>query len=282
MVEPRGKARYQCGTFNSHTDLACSKLVQKHWLKQHMTSSEENGGSAIPPVPPAREPAINAPPVVLGLGAIMVVVHTIMQFLPRQLEEWALLTFAFIPARYGGNAPAGIPGGEGADVWSFITHLFLHGDWIHLAINVLFMAAFGSVLARRFGVGRFLLFSALAGIGGALAHLVSYWGEFIPVIGASGAISGQMAGSVRLMFARPQTIFEIHQMNPNTVKALTLREVFTSRRALTFLLVWIVIMTFTGAGNMFAPEGVNIAWQAHLGGFIMGLLVFGFIDPVKR
>jgi membrane associated rhomboid family serine protease len=247
-----------------------------------MTETEDKNGTGEPVAPPVHEPAINAPPVVLGLGALMVAVHAIMQFLPRQLENWTLLAFAFIPARYGSGAVQDIPGGEGADVWSFITHLFLHGDWIHLIINVLFMAAFGSVLARRFGVSRFLLFSALAGIGGALAHLLSFWGEFVPVIGASGAISGQMAGAVRLMFGRPRRNFEIHQMDPSTVRALSFREVFSNRRALTFLVVWVVIMTFTGAGNMFAPEGASIAWQAHLGGFLMGLLVFGLVDPVKE
>ncbi|MGI9481192.1 MAG: rhomboid family intramembrane serine protease [Hyphomicrobiales bacterium] len=227
------------------------------------------------------EPAINAPAVVLALGAVLIAVHLVIQFLPKQTADWTVLALAFIPARYGG-AEFAMPGGVGADFWSFITHMFLHADWLHLGINVLFMAAFGSVLAKRFGAVRFLMFSALAGIGGALAHLFSYWGEFVPVIGASGAISGQMAGAVRLLFAQPQSIFAVHRQDPATVRALTLSELLRSRRALTFLAVWIGLMIFTGAGNMFAPDGVSIAWQAHLGGFLVGLFVFDRFDPLRH
>lgn len=239
---------------------------------------DDGGGRGQTPV---KERAINAPLVVIVLGAIMVLIHILFGFLSPERSEWALLAFAFIPLRYAGGAPD-LPGGPGADYWTFLSHMFLHGDWMHLIFNVLFMVAFGSVLARRFGAVRFLAFSALAGIAGALAHLLAYWGEFVPVIGASGAISGQMAGAVRLLFSDRGDIFSTHRMDIAKVRALRLRELITSRRALTFLGVWILIMVATGAGNMFAPGGVSIAWQAHLGGFFAGLLLFELFDPLRR
>ena len=112
-------------------------------------------------ISPEDEPAINAPKVVIWLGILLVVIHTVRQFLPVGTDNWLTLAFSFIPARYADFIQQ-IPGGIGAYYWSFITHQLLHGDWSHLGLNVLFMVAFGSVLARRFGTPMFLAFSVLA------------------------------------------------------------------------------------------------------------------------
>ena len=76
-------------------------------------------------------------------------------------DEWILLAFAFIPARYG-DVGAVIPGGEAARVWSPVTYAFLHADWVHLLVNMIWMASFGGPLARRFGAARFLLLSLVS------------------------------------------------------------------------------------------------------------------------
>lgn len=234
------------------------------------------------PMPPShggtRQPAINAPMVVLVLFAMMTAVRALQSFVTREGESWLLLNFALIPARYDHSNGLIYPGGWGADFWVFVTHMFLHGDWMHLAINGFFMLAFGSVLARRLGPGKFLLFSIVSGLAAASVHLWAYWGDQAPLIGASGAISGQMAGTVRLMFARRVSVFDVHRRGAEQIQALSLREVFTNPRALLFLGIWVGVTVLAGAGGVMAPAGASIAWEAHLGGFAAGMLTFGFFD----
>ncbi len=226
----------------------------------------------------SHQPAINAPKVVLVLFAVMVAVRGLQSLVTREGEGWLLLNFALIPARYDSSNGLIYPGGWAADVWVFVTHMFLHGDWLHLAINGFFMLAFGSVLARRFGTGKFLLFSLLSGLGAAGVHLWAYWGDQAPLIGASGAISGQMAGTVRLIFARRMSVIEAHRHGVEQTSALSLAEVFTNPRALTFLAIWVGVTILAGAGGVMAPAGASIAWEAHLGGFAAGILIFGLFD----
>lgn len=239
-------------------------------VQQHDRAAAPGGG--------ARQPAINAPTVVLVLFGLMALVRGLQSLVTREGEGWLLLNFALIPARYDGSNGLIYPGGWAADAWVFISHMFLHGDWLHLAINCFFMLAFGSVLARRFGTGKFLLFSLLCGLGAACVHLWSYWGDQAPLIGASGAISGQMAGTVRLMFARRVSVFDAHRQGAGRIQALSLREVFTNPRALMFLGVWVGVTILAGAGGIMAPAGSSIAWEAHLGGFAVGILIFGLFD----
>lgn len=236
----------------------------------------------MPPHGAGRQPAINAPMVVLVLFGLMVAARAIQSLVTREGEGWLLLNFALIPARYDSTNGLIYPGGWAADIWVFVTHMFLHGDWLHLAINGFFMLAFGSVLARRLGTGKFLLFSLLSGLGAAGVHLWSYWGDQAPLIGASGAISGQMAGTVRLMFARRMSVFDAHRRGAGQIEALSLGQVFTNPRALTFLGVWVGVTILAGAGGIMAPAGASIAWEAHLGGFAAGILIFGLFDRPRR
>ncbi len=244
-----------------------------------MSEPVQNPERALPPGSGGtRQPAINAPKVVLLLFALMVAVRGLQSFVPREGENWLLLNFALIPARYDASNGLIYPGGWAADAWVFVSHMFLHGDWLHLAINCFFMLAFGSVLARRLGTVKFLMFSLLAGLGAASVHLWAYWGDQAPLIGASGAISGQMAGTVRLMFARRISVFDVHRREAGQMEALSLREVFTNPRALTFLGIWVGVTILAGAGGVMAPAGSSIAWEAHLGGFAAGMLIFGLFD----
>ena len=233
---------------------------------------------AVPPGRNARQPAINAPKVVLLLFALMVAARGLQSLVTREGEGWLLLHFALVPTRYDSSLGLIYPGGWAADIWVFVTHMFLHGDWLHLAINAFFMLAFGSVLARRLGTAKFLLFSLISGVAAASVHLWAYWGDQAPLIGASGAISGQMAGTVRLMFARRISVFDAHRHGAEHMQALSLREVFTNPRALMFLGIWIGVTILAGAGGVMAPAGSSIAWEAHLGGFAAGILTFGMFD----
>lgn len=229
------------------------------------------------------ERAINAPAVVLGLIAAFVVIHLIRALLPLDADIWVLLAFAFIPARYAyAFASAELPGGVGADVWTFVTHMFLHGGWAHLLVNCFWMLAFGTLVARRLGAYGFLAITAASGIAGATLHLMIYWGELAPVIGASAGISGQMGAAIRLMFSDPAGLFHSTRSDPDRMRVLSLRETFTARGPLTFILVWLGINLVFGLLNFGADAEGSIAWEAHIGGFFAGLLAFGPLDRLVR
>ncbi len=230
------------------------------------------------------QPAINAPLVVLLLSAVFVAVHLWQSYLtPSELRDF-LLTFAFIPARYSdlsSGASDLLPGGAGADVWTFLTYMFLHADWTHLVMNGFWMLAFGSVVARRTGAIRFLLFSAICAVAGAALHLWLYWGEAIYMLGASAAISGQMAGAVRFIFARPGNLFQASRMSADHLRPESLSQVFRNPRALAFVGVWIAINLLFGLTGE-AIAGARVAWEAHLGGFAAGLLLYGLFDRPRK
>ena len=225
--------------------------------------------------------ALNVPPAVLWFILVLVAVHGLREVMGPRLDEWVLFTFAFIPARFAPPPElAGFAfGPAGARWWSFVTHALLHGDWLHLIINSVWMLAFGSVLARRMGAARFLAVSAASAAAGAAANLAWHWGELTLLVGASGAISGRLAGAVRLIFAEGGSLSTIGRQRFDKVRALSLSETFRTPAALMFLGVWFAITIFAGAVS-FGPPGevARIAWEAHVGGFLGGLLFFGLFD----
>ena len=235
--------------------------------------------SDVPQHRPPREPALNLPGVVTALLAFMIAVHAGQSLLGEDARDTVLVWFAFIPARYEAAMGDAFPGGAPLDAATFLTYALLHGDWMHLAVNGVWMAAFGSGLARRFGTARFLAFSALCSVAGAGAHLVTHWAELAPMIGASAAVSGYMAAAARYAFRRPTERFHDAVLAP----ALPLGQVLTDGRILAFLGVWLALNLIFGAGLVPLGDGpTEIAWQAHIGGFFAGLLAFPLFDPIHR
>jgi membrane associated rhomboid family serine protease len=226
----------------------------------------------------ASEPMFNLPRVVVLLAAVMVAVQLIQMLLPTEESLQFLLALAFIPARYSGAA-AELPGGYLTAITSFVTYMLVHAGWLHLLVNLMWMAAFGSPVAQRLGDWRFLSFSALCGIAGALTHLAFHFGEMTPVVGASAAISGQMAAAMRFVFgARPRGEADLAQ-----VPLQSLSKTLSDRRILTVLVFWVVLNAVFGLGvvSIAGTEG-DIAWEAHIGGFLFGLLCFGFFDTGSK
>jgi membrane associated rhomboid family serine protease len=235
-------------------------------------------------MPPHRERIFNVPAVILVLLAAMGAIHALREFvLSEDADLRALVYFAFIPARYEPSIlPAGVvPGGGGAEVWTFLSYAFLHGDWMHLGVNAAWLLAFGSPLARRFGPMRFLAFFAATAVAGALMHLATHRGELVPMIGASAAISGAMAAAMRFVFVPGGPLRRIPGEPPNyRAPAISLRAAFTDPRILVFLAVWLGVNLLFGLGaGPLLGENQSVAWQAHVGGFFAGLLLFGLFDP---
>jgi membrane associated rhomboid family serine protease len=229
---------------------------------------------------PLREPIFNIAPAVVGLAGAFLVIHLIRELvLSPEADTWVIFAFSFIPVRETTDLSlAGVPGGEWARYWSVVTYAFLHGDWTHVLVNVLWMVAFGSPLAWRFGTVRFLVFSAMGAIGGALLHLVVYSGDTIPMVGASAAISAHMAGISRFAFSTGGQLFGgrgTDAQRPAPPLLVTLQ----NPRVLAFLGVWFGtnLIFGLGAGQSGLVNGA-VAWDAHVGGFIAGLLLFSLFD----
>jgi len=232
------------------------------------------------------EPIFNVPAIVLAIIGICVLVLVGEELLLSNEEDIAFLYyFAFVPARYGKSLlPGGnFPGGAGADIWTFVTYAFIHGDISHLGMNSLWFLPFGSAVARRFGNLRVIGFFMATAAAGALTHLVTHWGELMPMIGASAAVSGFMAGAIRFAFQRggPLAMFRNEEPTAYLVPAAPLSLALRDPRIMVFLLAWFGLNLLFGIGSIGLPGGEqSIAWQAHIGGFVAGLLLFPLFDPV--
>jgi membrane associated rhomboid family serine protease len=233
------------------------------------------------------EPIFNVPPVVIATVAVLVLVHALRTLVLTDDEDVRfLLTFAFIPARYGTDLwrSGAFPGGFGADLWTFFTYAFLHADLLHIGLNLAWLLPFGTALARRFGAWRYVVFLLVMSAAGAFAHLVSHPGAMVPMIGASAAISGAMAAAMRFVFQAggPLGAGRVGDRDAYRVPAASLLATFRDPRFLLFLAAWIGLNALFGLGTVsFGGEaGQEIAWQAHMGGFFAGLLLFDAFDPV--
>lgn len=233
-----------------------------------------------------REPILTIPGAMTALLVVMFGIHGARALLPLATDQEVIWMFGFVPARYDASVLAGqFPGGFGAEIWTFLTYAFLHADLTHIAFNMLWMLPFGSAVARRFGTARFFVFFAVTAIAGALAHLVTHQHEVAPMIGASAAVSGAMAAAIRFAF-QSGSFLSFRRGNAEAaarVPALSLVRSLQNPSVLGFLAVWFGLNIITGLGAIaIGASAQSIAWQAHIGGFVAGLLLFSLFDPVPR
>jgi len=232
--------------------------------------------------PRRREPMLNVPGVLVGTLVVLLLVHLVRISLSETADVEMLLLFSFIPARYDASVvpDATWPGGLAADIWTFVTYALLHADWMHLGFNAIWFLAFGTPVARRFGPVRFIAFCAVTAAAGALAHLISHFGQLVPMVGASGTISGMMAAATRFAF---HLSFGGRGADAHRTPALPLTVALKDTRILAFIIVWFVLNLLFGLGSipLGGGEQQSVAWQAHVGGFLAGLLLFGLFDPAR-
>jgi len=207
-----------------------------------------------PPRQPPKEPAFNLPPVVKTLCLINIIVFLGIAFFPELLTPEDIYALSFVPARYFNNQPLGFAG-----IFSPLTHLFIHASWAHLGLNISMLMAFGAGLEKKMGGRRLLLLYFISGLFGALLHTLLYPDMDVPMVGASGAISGLFGGVIMLMYMEGM-------MGQGY------------RKLIPFIVIWIGVSIFFG---FFGVPGTDnpIAWTAHVGGFIGGLLLY---KPVSR
>lgn len=227
-----------------------------------------------PPSPPPRQPVFNLPAVVTGLIAACAIIHLVRAYWLSPSQDLDLLVrFAFIPLRYSGE--------YAIDVYarvSPVSYAFLHGDVFHLAVNMIWLAAFGAPLANRIGPVRFVAFWVATSLAAVGLHYVLHANDATPLVGASGAISGMMGAAARFAFQ----IDRSERRAAFTGPILSIGRVFTYRTTVSFLAIWMVINLAMGLGFGGPDMGGRIAWEAHIGGFLMGFFALRLFDVPQR
>jgi membrane associated rhomboid family serine protease len=179
-----------------------------------------------------------------------------------------ITSWGVVPREYALRAdiPPGIP----APFWATLfTSMFLHGGWMHLGGNMLYLWIFGDNLERVMGPLRYLVFYLLCGVAASAAHIAFNLQSAIPSVGASGAISGVLGGYLVLF---PH----------NRVRVLT-RVGIVAVPAVMMLGIWIFIQFINGIGSMTrTPETSGVAYMAHIGGFAAGVLLVKLFAAGRR
>jgi membrane associated rhomboid family serine protease len=227
----------------------------------------------LPPEKP--EPLINLPVVVLCVLGLLAAVHLGLQFVSPVNQTWVQFAFAFIPARFG---PVPFPQIPGSAYWSMITYGLLHADWVHLGTNLVWLAIFSKPVATWLGGTRYLAILVLSVMAGALTGLAMHWGENIAMVGISAGVSGIMAAAIPVMYG-------VNDRTPGAPEGMFYRfrplrpmELLKNRSALAFTALWLGLTMITATSQYISGtaflEQRSIAWEAHLGGFVMGFLAF--------
>lgn len=205
---------------------------------------------------PKKEPFFNYGQIPLFTRLILlifVVVQIGMMLVPEELRTQIVYTFGFVPAYFTGMLK---PFPYGAAL-SPVTHIFIHGGWMHLAFNAVMAVSLGVFFEREFGTRRTVIFFFACGLAGALVYFALNPFSEVPVIGASGSVSGLFGALIMLLGKRG---------------GLGRR----TRGPWPLIAFWVLFMVLTGS-----LSGGGIAWQAHIGGFLSGIALFYLMDKGK-
>lgn len=223
---------------------------------------------------PERQPIFNLPPVVAAIAGLFVLVEALDGFVLNESARNELLVwFAFIPYRLVDISAA--PGGIWPLFWTPFTHAFLHAGWEHVLLNTLWFLIFATPVTRRYGSPKLILLFLLSALAGAAAFAATTLPGFSILIGASGGVAGLTGAAVRFMFQPIQVA--VHPETGERIvlgrRLATIGEVFRHPTARIFTIMWILLNGVVPLIPLFMPGmQVEVAWQAHLGGFLFGFL----------
>ena len=227
-------------------------------------------------------PAFNAPGIVLWTIGFLIFSFFALWVLPGASVKKFEFVAAVMPLRFlaGPEQSGGVLG----MLAPLFTHMMLHANLMHIFFNSVWLLAFGAPVARRLGAGviggsilpasLFVTFFALSGAVGALLYVALNMKSTVLLVGASGGVFGLLGGLIRIVFSQPSHFAR----EPGKLAPITHRNV----------LIWSAViiaanflMTFSGLG---LTPGANsqIAWEAHLGGYLFGLLSFPLFDSIAR
>lgn len=219
-----------------------------------------------------RTPVVTWTLIALNVGIFL----WTMAFGSSQAEA-LVMRFGVIPdvLVHGDWALARSAGGSLGAAITPVTSMFLHGGVVHLAFNMLFLHVFGDNVEDVMGRGRFLAFYLVCGIGAAAGQVLVNTDSMVPMIGASGAISGVLAGYM-ILFPHARIV---------TLVPIFIFIHFMDVPAGIFIIVWFALQLLLGylSLGLIAEGGGGVAWFAHIGGFLVGLVAVRlFYRPPRR
>ena len=213
------------------------------------------------------------PVVTRALILVNVLVFFFELMLPRQGVEQLFYLFGIVPARFTHPDWAAYVGFSGDGYWTILTHQFLHGGWLHMIANMWTLWIFGDNVEDRMGSLRFAIFYLICGSTSGLTQVLTNPDSTIPSVGASGAIAGVLGAyliffpTARLIVMFPVFFFPF----------------FFEIPAVFYLVLWFLINLFSGAAALAGPQEVGgIAWWAHIGGFVSGMLLSRLLVRRRR
>jgi membrane associated rhomboid family serine protease len=226
-----------------------------------------------------RQPIFLLPASVAVVGGLMLAIHLAKTFVLTeegglQLTVW----LGLVPYRL--VAPEEIEGGWIPLLWTPVTHAFLHASWDHLLINLAWFAIFATPIARRYGGIAMTAIFLVSAIGGAALFAATTLPAVQILIGASGGVAGLTGAASRFIF-QPVVVGVDPETGERRVLGrhlASLRDVFVEPRSRYFVIIWTVLNAAVPLLPAFTGTDVQVAWQAHLGGFFAGFLVVGLFE----
>ncbi|WP_019904289.1 rhomboid family intramembrane serine protease [Methylobacterium sp. 77] len=257
----------------------------------------------------SRVPVFNMPAAVTASIGLLLGLHALREFvLPDEWDITLLLNLALIPARWlvsvdpdraaevlsAASSAVGdtavvqaraafaqyVVANPSASLWTFATYALLHGSWTHVIFNVVWLAAFGSPVARRCGPWRYGLLGLIGAVAGGILHVAIDPLSTAPLIGASAGVSALMAAAARFVFQPPPPFLSGQPWQRAAHQPLqTIPELLRNRTAVMFLGIWLVTNFVFGIISLpLGAESSTVAWDAHLGGFLAGFFLFPVLD----
>jgi membrane associated rhomboid family serine protease len=212
-------------------------------------------------------PCNTTPYVTWVIMGICISVFLLMLLLPDSIAQHFLYRFGMVPIRYTNPTWAQHFGLPPDYYFSFLSSLFLHGGWAHLAVNMMFMWIFADNIEDLMGHRRFIVFYLICGLLATYAQWYFSQNLVVPVVGASGAIAGVL-GAYFFKFPYARVVILV---------PILFFPLFFEIPAIAFLGVWVILqLQELSTAALFPGMGGNSAWWAHLGGFVVGALIHPF------
>jgi membrane associated rhomboid family serine protease len=191
---------------------------------------------------------------------------------PAELELF-IARFALVPARYFAPLAFRDIDASVVDYLPFLTNMFLHGGWLHLIVNMWTLWLFGPAVEDRLGSFRFIFFYVACGLVASYAHAAFNPLSIVPTLGASGAIGGVLACFL-LLFPLARLIVLV---------PILFLPLFFEVPTIVYIGLWFFMQLVQGTAEFFLPAGgAGIAWWAHIGGFVAGLVLGPLLAQSRR